>query len=526
MSRVLAARYQLVSQLGTGGTGTVWQATDLRLEVSVAVKLLDPTIAEDEKSLTRFLREAKTIAKLKSRHIVQSFDCGVDGGQPFIVMELLEGETLRERLKARGYLAPLETVGILSDVSRAMHVAHTNGIVHRDLKPENVFLALQEEGEVVKVLDFGIAKRKVGGLDTASVVLTEPGSIFGTPYYMSPEQIDAHCPVDLRSDIWAIGIMAYECLTGRLPFGENTVREQFLAICGRPMPIPSSVANVPDGFDDWFARAAAQDLDRRFASMREASAELRRICGVEPYSLAAPSFSGQLSTSGRPSTLPCPAPHSSTVVAQTAAPMPIAPEAQPNPPDLGVDAQKAVTMSKPPEAQPSMPHVGAGTAPANAPATAVNPSSAPIAVVPLGGRTWLWLSLVGLLLLAVGFGFRSLRHPVDETTDAPSSQIDAGTFETAAASISAAMPVDTMPSSALPSSVSASDSDPSTVPTSSAAPTSVPPTEPQGGASATFTTGAAGTGKTAPPHRPAGKVERSDLVSRAVRGSRGQPTPY
>lgn len=290
--KVLASRYQLQDRLGVGGSSTVFRALDLRLDVPVAVKLLDPNVAVDEQALNRFLREARTAAKLKHLHVAQSLDCGVDDGAPFIVMELLEGQTLRDRLRERGRLSPAETAKILSDVAKAMQFAHTTGVVHRDLKPENVFLArdpatlrdgsLETPAELVKVLDFGIAKRSVASEQGQSGVVTEPGSIFGTPNYMSPEQIDARSPIDHRADIWALGIMAFECLTGRVPFGEQTLREQFLAICARPLPIPSQVAAVPAGFDQWFARAADRDVSARFSSIREAQKELSRLCSLDP----------------------------------------------------------------------------------------------------------------------------------------------------------------------------------------------------------------------------------------------------
>lgn len=293
--KLVATRYQLQDRLGVGGSSAVFRAIDRRLDVPVAIKLLDPNLASNEHAMARFLHEAKTAARLKHSNVAQSLDCGIDDGVPFIVMELLQGQTLRERLRDRGRLSPLETAKVLSDVAKAIQLAHNAGVIHRDLKPENVFLARDQASvhdgssefpvEVVKVLDFGIAKRSVSAEHTQSGAITEPGSLFGTPNYMSPEQIDARCGIDNRADIWAFGVMAFECLIGRVPFEAPTLRELFLAICARPLPVPSSFADVPSGFDPWFARAAAQDVERRFSSIREAQRELVRVCSLQdPWS--------------------------------------------------------------------------------------------------------------------------------------------------------------------------------------------------------------------------------------------------
>ncbi len=257
---------------------TVWVAVDQRLDAQVAIKLLDPLIAENPKMLGRFLREARIIAQLRSRHVIRVFDCGVDKGTPFIAMELLKGQSLRQLLQIDRIVSPTRTLAILSDVARAMQAAHEQGIVHRDLKPDNVFLACEDNDVVVKVLDFGIAKRPLQQSSSSSVAFTEAGEVFGTPNYMSPEQIDARSVVDHRADIWAMAIIAFECLTGRVPFIEDTLQEQFLAICMRPIPWPSSIATVPAGFDAWFAKGTARDANERFADAMQACSELQRVC--------------------------------------------------------------------------------------------------------------------------------------------------------------------------------------------------------------------------------------------------------
>jgi serine/threonine protein kinase len=275
----LAGRYRLVSKLGQGGMGSVWRAEHLTLGIPVAVKLIDSAIAQSEEALTRFRREAQAAAELRSAHVVHILDYGVDNDTPYIAMELLEGESLADRLERVGRLSPLETATILSQVARALTRAHQQSIIHRDLKPENVFIIQEGEDEVVKVLDFGIAK-KLGLGSTSSGVKTHTGAMLGTPYYMSPEQAKGHAGVDHRTDIWSLGIIAYECLTGARPFDRETLASLLIAICTEPLPVPSDIAPVPANFDAWFARAASRDLNIRFQSVNEAIVKLREICGV------------------------------------------------------------------------------------------------------------------------------------------------------------------------------------------------------------------------------------------------------
>jgi serine/threonine-protein kinase len=205
--QVLADRYRLDAPLGSGGFGTIWRAQHLVLQAPVAVKLIDPEIAKDSGAVDRFMREARAAAALRSPHVVQILDYGFDGDLPFIVMELLEGENLAQRLRRLGRLSPNETARLLNHVARAISRAHEVGVVHRDLKPENVFIVRNEDEEVAKVLDFGVAKMDSGGLTTTSA-RTRTGSLLGTPYYMSPEQVQGNKEVDFRSDLWAIGIIA------------------------------------------------------------------------------------------------------------------------------------------------------------------------------------------------------------------------------------------------------------------------------------------------------------------------------
>jgi serine/threonine-protein kinase len=260
--------------------GAIWRAEHLSLEAPVAVKLIDRDAVHDEQTVARFLREAKAAASLRSPHVVQIIDYGVDDGVPFIVMELLEGETLAQRLKRVKRLNASDTARFLTHTARAVGRAHEAGIVHRDLKPENVFIVHNEDEEIAKVLDFGVAKFERGALAIEGEK-TRTGSILGTPYYMSPEQAQGNKAVDYRSDLWSLAVIAFECLCGKRPFFSDGLGDLVLQICVRDLPVPSEVASVPIGFDAWFARATQRDPANRFQSAREMSEALREALGLE-----------------------------------------------------------------------------------------------------------------------------------------------------------------------------------------------------------------------------------------------------
>jgi serine/threonine-protein kinase len=274
---VLAGRYQLIRKLGQGGMGSVWRAQDMTLGAEVAVKLIDPAFAGSAEAIMRFKREAQAAAMIRSTHVVQILDHGIDNAMPFIAMELLKGESLAERLESVGKLSAKQAGHILGHVGRALTLAHEHGIVHRDMKPENIFLVPEGDEEVGKVLDFGIA-RQSGGLSDSGGLKTQTGAILGTPYYMSPEQATGQS-VDHLTDIWAFGVIASECLTGRRAFDAESLGGLFHAICIKDMPVPSQLGEVPPGFDEWFTRTAARDKSVRFQSVKEAATELRVICG-------------------------------------------------------------------------------------------------------------------------------------------------------------------------------------------------------------------------------------------------------
>ncbi|HVR18591.1 MAG TPA: serine/threonine-protein kinase [Polyangiaceae bacterium] len=286
-NRILAGRYRLEARLGAGGMGAIWRAEHMTLKAPVAVKLIDRDAVPDEDTMARFLREAQAAATLRSPHVVQIIDYGVDGKVPFIVMELLEGENLAQRLKRMRRLSRQETARVLTQVGRAVQRAHEGGVVHRDLKPENVFLVRNEDDEIAKVLDFGVAKLERANLGTEGT-RTRTGSILGTPYYMSPEQAQGNKTVDYRSDLWALGVIAFECIIGKRPFYSDGLGDLVLTICVRDLPVPSDTAPVPLGFDKWFARACNREPGQRFQSARELTEGLREALGIEGAQLDTP----------------------------------------------------------------------------------------------------------------------------------------------------------------------------------------------------------------------------------------------
>jgi serine/threonine-protein kinase len=273
--KTISGKYKLGRMLGEGGMGSVYEAEHLGLAKRVAIKLLSENFAEDEVFVKRFRREARAMAAVTHDNIVQVTDTGEDEhGVPFIVMELLDGETLHQQLERAGRLAAEHTVAVLEQVAQALDEAHALGIVHRDIKPANIFLADAGVGVAVKVLDFGMAKRT--GVGEPSVV-TEAGRSVGTPDYMSPEQLLSAREVDHRTDQWALAVVAYRCLTGRLPFSSATFAGLCMAICTGRHAAPSLIdPRLPRALDEWFARALDVDRDQRFGSAGETIATLAR----------------------------------------------------------------------------------------------------------------------------------------------------------------------------------------------------------------------------------------------------------
>jgi eukaryotic-like serine/threonine-protein kinase len=285
MQGILAGRYRLDRQLGKGGMGSVWLAEHLALNSWVAIKLMDPSIASTVEGAERFKREAQAAASLRSAHVVQVLDYGLHETTPFLVMELLQGQSLADCLEREQRLTPERTLAIMTQVARAIGRAHAGGIVHRDLKPDNIFLVREDDQELAKVLDFGIAKTtgpRFGGMETRT------GVTMGTPYYMSPEQVEGKKALDHRSDLWSLAVITCECLTGVRPFDGETFGELLLNICARPVLPPSSQGFYLPGFDEWFAKATNRDTEQRFNSAQEMAVALADVVAGRARPLVPP----------------------------------------------------------------------------------------------------------------------------------------------------------------------------------------------------------------------------------------------
>lgn len=281
-TQTIADKYRLVRLIGRGGMGSVWEATHVSLGTTFAIKLIESQEDLDEEVQLRFLNEARAAARLQSRHVVRVFDHGVtDSGDPYIAMELLQGEPLSNRLARVRRLSMQDTATIIAQVARALNLAHSQGIVHRDLKPENIFLTQEPDSdeELVKVVDFGIAKFPRSSSDMAPC--TRTGEVMGTPYYMSPEQARGIKSADHRADLWSLGVIAYRCVVGELPFDGNTLVDLMIRITTSDVPVPSAHADdVPEAFDKWFAKAVAREPEERFQTANELAAALAGIAEI------------------------------------------------------------------------------------------------------------------------------------------------------------------------------------------------------------------------------------------------------
>jgi serine/threonine-protein kinase len=273
--QVIADRFRLVRELGRGGVGAVWLASQIALDAPCAIKFFIGPEIDLEQYCRRFEFEAKAAARLHHPNVVRILDTGMWEGRPYIAMEFLEGEGLDARLRRRGRLLPNETIVFCYQVGAALMKVHSLGIVHRDLKPSNIFLAREPGRIVVKLIDFGIAKTSAFAVPLSQLTRTQ--TILGTPAYMSPEQIQGIRPLDGRSDLWSLGVIVFECLTGRLPFEAATLVDVFGRIMYTPIPVPSQVAPwLPPAFDAWWQRAAARDVNTRFQTAAELCDALSR----------------------------------------------------------------------------------------------------------------------------------------------------------------------------------------------------------------------------------------------------------
>lgn len=270
---VIGGKYELVRPLGEGGMGSVWLAKNLALDSEVALKLLRAEL-DSEDAGERLLLEARAAARLGHRAIVRVFDFGhTEHGDPYLVMELLDGQSLAEVLSLRGRLSPVKAVQTLLPVADALGIAHASGIVHRDLKPENIFLARETRRTQPKIVDFGIAKVQSS---TPSRALTQQGTVLGSPGYMSPEQARGLSTIDHRCDVWAFCVVLYECVTGRLAFDGDNYNAIMRSIIEDPVVPSVQLAAGDAALWDIIERGLRKEPDERWPSMHELGAALAR----------------------------------------------------------------------------------------------------------------------------------------------------------------------------------------------------------------------------------------------------------
>jgi serine/threonine-protein kinase len=284
---VLDGRYRVDGMIATGGMSTVYRGLDIRLDRPVALKVMDSRYAQDQQFLTRFQREARAVARLKDPGLVSVYDQGFDAHHPFLVMELVEGGTLRELLHERGPMPPHAVAAVLAPVLSGLAVAHRAGLVHRDVKPENVLIS--DDGEV-KIADFGLVRA------IAEAKITSTSVILGTAAYLSPEQVGTG-DASPRSDVYGVGVLAYELLTGDTPFkGDNALSVAYQRMDNDVPPPSMAIAGVPAQFDELVLCATARNPADRYADAQDMGAELEAIVeelGLPPFRVPTPRNSAQ-----------------------------------------------------------------------------------------------------------------------------------------------------------------------------------------------------------------------------------------
>jgi serine/threonine-protein kinase len=266
--RVLDGRFQMEMRVGEGGMAYVYRARDRENGGMVAIKVLMSRLTGDKEAVARLRREAQVAMRLNHPNVCGILAWGEALGMPYLVMPFLEGETLSRRETRHGPMPPALAAPLMAQLCYGLQHAHEAGILHRDLKPENVMLVTGEEGrERAVVMDFGLAKESVAGPEVMK--LTATGIVLGTPEFMSPEQIRGRT-LDARSDVFALGVLAFELLTGRLPFEGNTAQETMLAhLTGQPLRLRQVRPELSERLERVIARSLAHKAEDRFQSMQE-----------------------------------------------------------------------------------------------------------------------------------------------------------------------------------------------------------------------------------------------------------------
>ncbi|MCA9619510.1 MAG: protein kinase, partial [Myxococcales bacterium] len=277
---ILDGKYRIIREIGSGAMGAVYEGENARIRRRVAIKVLLPGVAQKSSVVRRFEQEAQAAGRIGSDHIVEVLDLGTlrDGGF-YMVMEFLEGETLADRIRRSGRLAPRDVAPIVQQLLFGLEMAHDARIIHRDLKPENVFLVREHAGQrdFVKILDFGISKFNPLAGDEDGMSMTKTGTVMGTPFYMAPEQAKGSRDIDTRSDLYSVGVILYEAITGQVPFHAGTFNELiFKIVLETPAPPESFVPDLDPAFSRIVRRAMAREPNERF----QTAAEFREVLSL------------------------------------------------------------------------------------------------------------------------------------------------------------------------------------------------------------------------------------------------------
>jgi eukaryotic-like serine/threonine-protein kinase len=297
--QLVAGKYRIERVIGSGAMGVVVAAWHVELAQRVAVKFVRPEAMELRDAEERFRREARAAARIRSEHVGRVMDVGVDGTIPYMVMEFLEGHDLADEILRRGPLPLAEAAGYVLEAIEALAEAHTTGIIHRDLKPANLFLARRADGtRIVKILDFGVSKAT--GTRPGDMALTQHAAMIGSPLYMSPEQMRSARDVDARADIWSLGIILFELVSGRPPYMGDSIPELVSAMMESPRSLRGTRPGVPEAFDRVVRRCLERDPNRRYPDVAALAAALvefapearlhaeraRRVMGGAPLPIA------------------------------------------------------------------------------------------------------------------------------------------------------------------------------------------------------------------------------------------------